>query len=533
MVLTLVLVRSASVSASTVCTAEEFCVTENVTLTSEPTGFVAGAPLTVDLSVANTSTPLTRARWVKSVSFALPTPQAGDPPPVTPSSQLPDKLLIAGGGSCGPPSYSGCAGGHGTIVAQTDFGDTTGAFGVEKIVNVQAAPAGALAAYEMTFKFCIVVPFFGCQAQPTEVLQIFIPAEGPGELTIPTEGSGEVGGFNIEFSITSLSIHLDGKSNRIDGQAAPTDTYEVISVPPRCGPLHGSATFESNAAGTITIPREYTATGCPTASLAPPTRTGATVDLDGSASSTPVAGRQIARWHWSFGDGTEAVTTTPTVSHDFQPGATYTVSLEVEDSDGALSDPVTRPVTLPPGVLLTVSVSGQGTVAGGEISCPPHCTAIHQPGDTVTLTASPAAGQRFEGWGGDCAGSADCQLTMSAARKATAVFAPLPPPPAPETPGPGPATSTPPPPDTKLTRIKVRNGTATFRFAALGTASGFECALVRGRGNRRFSSCSSPKRYRHLAPRRYTFEVRATGPGGSDATPARKAFTVVPPSTSR
>jgi hypothetical protein len=162
--LVLVLVLSASASASTVCTAEEFCVTENVTLTSEPAGFVAGAPLTVDLSVANTSSPLTRARWVKSVSFALPTPQAGDPPPVTPSSQLPDKLLIAGGGSCDRPSYSGCAGGHGSIVAQTDFGDTTGAFGVEKVVNVQAAPAGALAAYEMTFKFCIVVPLFGCQA---------------------------------------------------------------------------------------------------------------------------------------------------------------------------------------------------------------------------------------------------------------------------------------------------------------------------------------------------------------------------------
>ena len=36
---------------------------------------------------------------------------------------------------------------------------------------------------------------------------------------------------------------------------------------------------------------------------------------------------------------------------------------------------------------------------------------------------------------------------------------------------------------------------------------------------------------RGLPSRRYTFEVRATGPGGADPTAARKSFTVAPRAT--
>jgi hypothetical protein len=40
----------------------------------------------------------------------------------------------------------------------------------------------------------------------------------------------------------------------------------------------------------------------------------------------------------------------------------------------------------------------------------------------VTLTATPGGGSTFAGWSGDCSGTGTCQVTMSAARSATATF---------------------------------------------------------------------------------------------------------------
>ena len=72
---------------------------------------------------------------------------------------------------------------------------------------------------------------------------------------------------------------------------------------------------------------------------------------------------------------------------------------------------------------------------------------------------------------------------------------------------------------------------ASFRFSAVGVASGFQCALKPKKSRRKpsFKPCTSPKTYRNLAAGRYTFEVRASGAAGPDASPARKSFTVTPP----
>jgi hypothetical protein len=91
-----------------------------------------------------------------------------------------------------------------------------------------------------------------------------------------------------------------------------------------------------------------------------------------------------------------------------------------------------------------------------------------------------------------------------------------------------------PPPDTMITgaTIKTKNGTAMFKFAGTGAVSGFECELIRPKrkGGKRprpsFSSCASPRRYNHLKPGRYTFEVRAVNSVGSDPTPAARKFKV-------
>jgi len=82
---------------------------------------------------------------------------------------------------------------------------------------------------------------------------------------------------------------------------------------------------------------------------------------------------------------------------------------------------------------------------------------------------------------------------------------------------------------TKSTLPRRRKPTATFRFTASGTVSGFQCALVssRVRLKPRFATCTSPKTYQHLSSRsgRYTFEVRAINSVGPDPKPAKKVFT--------
>jgi hypothetical protein len=88
--------------------------------------------------------------------------------------------------------------------------------------------------------------------------------------------------------------------------------------------------------------------------------------------------------------------------------------------------------------------------------------------------------------------------------------------------------STPRPPNTKIKKTKINQAKdmATFKFKATGKATGFQCQLGR-RGHRpRFMKCSSPKAYRGLKPGKYTFKVRATGPGGKDPSPAKKKFVI-------
>lgn len=95
-------------------------------------------------------------------------------------------------------------------------------------------------------------------------------------------------------------------------------------------------------------------------------------------------------------------------------------------------------------------------------------------------------------------------------------------------PTPTPTPTPTPPPDTKLLKSKIdsKHGAARFKFKAVGQASGFQCALVKKHKTPRFKPCTSPKSYKKLKPGKYTFKVRAVGPGGTDSTPATKNFVI-------
>ena len=91
------------------------------------------------------------------------------------------------------------------------------------------------------------------------------------------------------------------------------------------------------------------------------------------------------------------------------------------------------------------------------------------------------------------------------------------------------------PPNTLLLahHVSSHDRRATFRFKATGTATRFECALVRKptrRGARTpapaYVSCHSPKTFTRLKAGTYVLYVRAVGPGGADKTPATYEFKI-------
>lgn len=264
--LVLALVAAGTAGAEAVCNEDGFCVSENLSLTSSPPGLIAGAPLSLDLSAENTSTPLDQAHWLHTVSLSVSGGNLTSTPPLTPSSQLPNGLLLAGGSPCSPP-YTTCSGGHGTLVAHlSGIGevDTSGAFGISKIANVNPPAPGAYANYRVTIKACINLG--GCQQleDRSEEIKITILNRS---FEFTTDGTESLLGYTAEYAINSLFFHLDGRSDQLESGPAP-QTYTILSVPTVCETLTGTASYVSREAGRVAIPQSATVTGC--ASSAPP-----------------------------------------------------------------------------------------------------------------------------------------------------------------------------------------------------------------------------------------------------------------------
>ena len=80
----------------------------------------------------------------------------------------------------------------------------------------------------------------------------------------------------------------------------------------------------------------------------------------------------------------------------------------------------------PGSINLTLSVAtvGSGTVSSmpAGINCGSTCTASYTSGQQVTLTASASPGSVFAGWGGACAGTGTCVVTMNVNTSVTATF---------------------------------------------------------------------------------------------------------------
>jgi hypothetical protein len=71
---------------------------------------------------------------------------------------------------------------------------------------------------------------------------------------------------------------------------------------------------------------------------------------------------------------------------------------------------------------VTKDGTGLGSVSGSGIDCGAICSASLLAGTPVTLTATPANGSLFAGWGGACSGTSTCTLTLTADAAVTATF---------------------------------------------------------------------------------------------------------------
>jgi uncharacterized repeat protein (TIGR02543 family) len=129
--------------------------------------------------------------------------------------------------------------------------------------------------------------------------------------------------------------------------------------------------------------------------------TGSTITL----TETPDLGYSFSGWGGACGGTVNNCTIT--MSADRNVTATFTQSATTH--------------------LLTVSVTGNGTVTGGGIACTSAggsgCTANETAGSELTLTATPGSDASFTGWGGACAGtSTTCTVSMTGDKSVTAAF---------------------------------------------------------------------------------------------------------------
>jgi streptogramin lyase len=82
---------------------------------------------------------------------------------------------------------------------------------------------------------------------------------------------------------------------------------------------------------------------------------------------------------------------------------------------------------VPPAASLLVSTAGSGTVTSSPagIDCGTSCSSSFAAGQNVSLTATPASGWNFVGWGGACSGSS-CTVAMGTSfANVYAIFAPI------------------------------------------------------------------------------------------------------------
>lgn len=127
-----------------------------------------------------------------------------------------------------------------------------------------------------------------------------------------------------------------------------------------------------------------------------------------TVSATAVSGSTFGGW--SGGGCTGTAPCTFTGNAPVTVGATFTAA--------------SPPAAPSPSYMLSVTKAGPGKVTSSPtgINCSTDCSQRYLSGTTVILTATPANGARFVGWGGACSGTGTCSVVLKAATSVSATF---------------------------------------------------------------------------------------------------------------
>ncbi|HEY7604887.1 MAG TPA: hypothetical protein VH760_11555 [Gaiellaceae bacterium] len=248
------------------------------------------------------------------------------------------------------------------------------------------------------------------------------PAGGStAQLTVAISGSGHVSGGGINCPSTCVANEALNSAVTLD--ASPADGYVFTGWTGGCTGTSPACTVTMSAATSVT------------AAFAP--ANVLTVAVSGSGAVTGGSGAincggGATICAAGFADGaTVSLVATPAVGATFTGwtgacgGTATTCTVSMTESRDVSATFSSGPAT---GFTLTVSVTGNGTVTGGGISCGSGATtcssAGHATNSIVTLTAAPSAGAAFTGWGGGtCTGTTTtCTVTFNAAKTVTASF---------------------------------------------------------------------------------------------------------------
>lgn len=126
-------------------------------------------------------------------------------------------------------------------------------------------------------------------------------------------------------------------------------------------------------------------------------------DTDVTLTASPAVGSEFVQWSGAC-------------------GGTATTCVVTTTADRAVTAEMRRRRYT---VSVTRSGDGTGTVSGTGISCGADCEGEVAHGDSITLTATPAAGSTFAGWGGACASagsSAMCTIPITEITAVSATF---------------------------------------------------------------------------------------------------------------
>lgn len=166
---------------------------------------------------------------------------------------------------------------------------------------------------------------------------------------------------------------------------------------------------------------------------------GQSITLDGSGSLDAEQDPATLTYLWDFNndglynDASGITTTFSALS--LQAPMSVTIGIQVTDAGGLVSTDTALVNVIEAEFELVVNLSGSGigvvTSDPAGISCGATCSATYLADTLVALTATPAGGSEFVGWGDTCGAetSATCVVSMGQVQAVTAVFA--------DKPGPG------------------------------------------------------------------------------------------------